>query len=411
MHSRPWTALSRVAYTVALATAALTLASPARVKAEGGGVGAAWHTGGSVSSFAARTPQLDLDAAMSRVFVPDGGGARLRGGVFAYTLRAPRQHGGRGVWFVRLLQDHGPEARFGIVRDVVDARAGWLRSRLGGQLLTTLALRANVFAPEQFDQLPTSFRLGRMSALMVEAVVTLDLRDRPRDPRRGLYARVALHQAGTGRASSWDYFRFAAEVRGYLPLTRGVVLATRFALGGLFVLASHGLGAQSVHSLDALGPLSEQLQGGGIGSHRGFRRGGLGGVRRAVTGVGPDGRVVHFRPVVVGGGNFRWEGSIELRVPMRRLFDAVLFADVGDVVRSSDPGPGALNLAGGFGIRRRTKVGVLRLEWAFRPASLQYLGRGSLKAECADADDVDCRPAPKVAGVPGALHLSVAEPF
>jgi translocation and assembly module TamA len=206
------------------------------------------------------------------------------------------------------------------------------------------------------------------------------------------------------------------EVRGYLPVGDRLVLAGRFAAGALLIFDTHQVDAPSSYDLDELGPLSEQLQAGGISSHRGYRRGGLGASRRAVSAAPTnDGSPMQYQPVLIAGGTRRWEGSLELRMRISRKLGGVVFVDAGNVTRRANLELGTLNLACGLGVRYRTKLGMLRAEWAFRPEALQRIGPRALQGApraCIDRQDVDCRPTPMLLGsIPGAFHLAFAEPF
>jgi outer membrane protein assembly factor BamA len=300
-----------------------------------------------------------------------------------------------------------------VVRHVANTRVGWLYRPRDGKVAAALSLRSSLFAPDALQPGPAGAALGQTQVLMLEALTVLDLRDRVRSPRRGVFLRAGLQQAGFGGASSWDYLRATLEVRGYVPLGRSLVLAARVAAAGLLMLDTHGVRAPGAHELDELGPLSEQLQAGGISSHRGYRRGGLGASRRSVDAAPADGGSPVPYPVLIAGGTRRWEGSLELRMRVSRKLGAVLFVDAGNVTRRAELELGALNLALGLGVRYRTRLGMLRSEWAFRPEALQRIGpsRGEPRA-CVDPQDVDCRPTPMLLGrIPGAFHLAFAEPF
>jgi hypothetical protein len=355
-------------------------------------------------------PARALDRTTLPLFAPDGGGPLRRGRSAGYSLGNPGASSEVGPLFAWVSHDFGPEPRFGLVRHTVDARLGWLRSFMAGQGMASIALRSSLFAPDPTQALPEIVAVERMHTLMLESIVAIDLRDRVRDPRRGVFVRVGLQQAGFGRASSWDYVRATLDMRGYVPLSERLVLAGRFVAGALFVLRSHELDAPALYALDELGPFSQQLQGGGVTSHRGYRRGGLGGTQTVVA----DSDAV-YRPVLVAGGTRRWVGSVELRMKVTKKLGATLFVDAGNVARGGLLQPGALNLAWGFGVRQRTKLGVLRAEWAFRPDALQSIGAAAKRSApraCLEPRDVDCRPTPTMlGGIPGAFHLAFAEPF
>jgi hypothetical protein len=196
------------------------------------------------------------------------------------------------------------------------------------------------------------------------------------------------------------------------------VIAARFAMGAMFVFESYDLDPETIYDLDELGPISQQLQGGGSVSNRGVPPGLLGDVvRRDVRARPlPDGNTPVYAPVTISGGIRRWEGSLELRVPVTPEIGLVGFADVGNVSRAEDFHFDVLNFAFGLGIRYRTVIGPIRFDWAFRPDDLQYVGPSGSDPRpppCSqDPSDVDCRPVHLLFGtIPGAIHLTIGEAF
>lgn len=233
-------------------------------------------------------------------------------------------------------------------------------------------------------------------------VAQLDLRDNPRAPTRGFYAQLGVIHAGFFLPGDFDYIRFIPDLRGYLPLPGGLVLAARGRLGIMHVSGAN-VGADSpttlgelteqgfVQRLARFGPLRHRLRGGGHNSVRGYRPNELG------DAVLVDGRLD-------SGGLRQWEGSIELRLPVTQNLGAVLFADAGDVSRNARFRFNHPQTTLGFGLRYRTLVGPLRLDLGFAPSGLQVIGRDErVRAGLTQA---------KVFGLaPGAVHLTIGEAF
>lgn len=261
----------------------------------------------------------------------------------------------------------------------------------------------------EFYELPSSYRLP-----FVEQRLTVDLRDDAAKPTKGGYFRITAHEAVKLWDPSWNYIRLTPDIRGYVPLGLGMVLAGRFALGWLHVFKYDSkLDDQS----QALGPQSYRLRGGGAMSNRGFGPGELG-----------DGRT---------GGTHRWEASLELRVPLSKNFYLVGFGDMGDVnagfdiLRSYDPNrtmldpdTGAtvpadafksqlvprskgeqgfrfdhLNTAVGGGLRYYTIIGPVRLDVGYRPKALAWKS----------ADDATMNLG--FTKFRGAVHLTIGDSF
>jgi outer membrane protein assembly factor BamA len=173
------------------------------------------------------------------------------------------------------------------------------------------------------------------------------------------------------------------DARLYLPLPWSIVFAARFALGALFVSSPSG-------SLDdrskRLGPQNYRLRGGGAGSNRGFLAGRLG--------------ASEF------GGTRRWEGSIELRVPIGGSFGFVVFGDVGDVSDAAGETTALrlptfefrrLNAATGLGLRYFSVLGAIRLDAGWRIPGLQTFGVSN------DGVTFGARPS--------AVHFTIGEAF
>jgi hypothetical protein len=333
------------------------------------------------------------------------------------SIRWPAFIEARTALFAALSHDYGPLPLFGFFRHELDARLGLERTFFDGRLYLSSAVRGNMFIPEGGQSLRVSSQRETTRALILEQIATLDLRDDPRNPTSGAYFGIGLQEAGLGGISSWDYFRVTAEARGYIPLqVLGAVLAMRVGVGAMFVAQSYGLDPNNIYELDALGPPSQQLLGGGSVSNRGVPAGLLGDVvRRAVESrPGPTGEAQLFQPVLVSGGIRRWEASIELRVPITPEIGIVGFTDLGNVSRSEDFHFDVLNLAVGFGLRYRTIIGPLRFDWAFRIPGADYVGAQGADPRpppCGTERDVECRPVHRIFGTESAIHLTIGESF
>jgi outer membrane protein assembly factor BamA len=173
-----------------------------------------------------------------------------------------------------------------------------------------------------------------------ELSLVADKRDNSLDPRRGVFAQLRA-TAGTFLAlGDLDYVQVTPEVRGYLPLPKGMVLAARARLGLLFGEI----------------PVTERYFAGGASSHRGFAERHL-----APTAPGKDGHVLI-------GGAALVEAGAELRIPLGDVwfpFGTEIFLDGGDVTRTPRVlDAGNLHWATGvglylkvFGLKVRADVG------------------------------------------------------
>jgi hypothetical protein len=143
----------------------------------------------------ARAEPRELDVRTLQLFAPDGGTTR-RERTIGYTLPSHDPLERRGTPFTSLSYRFGPEPRLGVVRHVADTRLGWLYKARRRNVATALSLRSSVFAPDTLQRLPASLALEQTQVFMLEAITVLDLRDRVRSPRRGVYVRAGLQQAG-----------------------------------------------------------------------------------------------------------------------------------------------------------------------------------------------------------------------
>jgi translocation and assembly module TamA len=289
-------------------------------------------------------------------------------------------------------------------------------------------LHGNWFVPTDRQPIDPAEHLPETWALWLEEAIRLDLRDDPRNPREGVYFGVSAQQA-VRPLGVWDFVRVVGEVRGYLPLPFGMVLAGRFQLGVMEVFGSD-LDPNNVYQYSQLGPPALQLTGGGASSNRGYLPGLLGDaeqidvvVPRSAEEIA-NGAPVRSRPVRISAGTRMWEASLELRIPVTASLGFVIFADAGDVDRDRlgvDDGPATFRFdypqfAFGAGLRYRTIVGPIRFDLAVRPDQLQVLANpNTLPPDCGVALGQGCRPSSYIDlgffRFPGAFHLTIGEAF
>ena len=165
--------------------------------------------------------------------------------------------------------------------------------------------------------------------------VVNDTRDDALDPRAGHFvgADVQLSMKALGGDSFMKGFLQAAAYRRLRP---GVVLALAGRLG-----LSRTFGVGEPFRL----PLPDRFFAGGDYSLRGFR----------IDSVDPQ------------GGNALLLGSSEVRVDASRRFSLAAFADVGNVYPLvPDISLSDLRYSAGFGVRYRSALGPLRVDWGFK---------------------------------------------
>ena len=291
----------------------------------------------------------------------------------------------------RARWDLGPDPfRGGFFRSDVVAVLGPERRFFAGRLLLSVRLNLNLFLPDQELRPYPSYQVG-----YVQYAMQLDMRDDPRHTREGSFFSLDVQHAGLLLPSDWDYVRIIAEMRGYLSLPAGMVLAGRLRAGMLFVTDTQieAVADDSggfIERLRTLGPLRQRLRGGGHNSVRGYRPGTLG-------------DVVEFDGRLDSGGLRQWEASLELRAPITADFGAALFVDVGDVTRLSSFRFDHPQTTLGLGLRYHLLVGNLRLDLALAPPALQAVGRDQrIRTNITESE---------LLGFNGALHFTFGEAF
>lgn len=275
----------------------------------------------------------------------------------------------------RTRWDRGPDpygSRF--LRHDVVAGAGPERFFFGGKLLLGSSINVDLFMPDQARPYPST----QVTYLHHRARV--DLRDDPRNTRRGSYYAIGVQHTTKVLPTDWEYLRLTGDARGYMRLPAGMVLAGRMRLGLMEILSTNisvpedppdcDFDAESMDdcernvfldNLASYGPLRHRLRGGGHNSVRGYAPNRLGDVEIL------DGRLL-------SGGLRQWEASAELRVPITLSFGAAFFVDVGDVARAKRYRLDHPQTSLGIGLRYRTIVGPLRFDAAFAPGGLQTIG-------------------------------------
>jgi translocation and assembly module TamA len=188
------------------------------------------------------------------------------------------------------------------------------------------------------------YRLG-----FVQQLVALDLRDRPLDARRGVYAAVAAEEGGAWSLGEFQYEKVQPELRGYVPLGERVVMAARVEYGQMFTQGDLG------------SPITRRFFLGGPDSHRGFS------YDRLAPQV-PSGQA-GVAPLPVGGDQMLL-AQAELRSDLVRFAGSwlamALFVDAGDATAANKLDVTQLHYATGGGLRLKTALGVLRTDLGVR---------------------------------------------
>ena len=303
-------------------------------------------------------PRLIFDDPFPRTTRPHAGNT------LSVDFRQPAFLEARTALRANLRWELGPDPYGGrFFRSQMTAGVGPERSLFGGILRLASSVDAHIFqeiADVEDGPYPD------YSAVYMQHTAELELRDEPTAPTEGLYASLSFIHAGYLLPGDWNYLRVVPEVRGYVPLPLGIVLAMRAGIGVMEVTKTYIREPDEdsggfVDRLRRFGPLIHRLRGGGHNSVRGYRPNTLGDV------VQDNGRLD-------SGGTREWEVNFELRVPLSGSFGTVFFLDLGDVSQAKRFRWNYPQTTLGFGLRYHTLVGPLRLDVGFAPPALQVLG-------------------------------------
>lgn len=232
--------------------------------------------------------------------------------------------------------------------------------------------------------------LGTLVISYPQLVTHLDFRNSRVNTRRGVWLGNTLEVAGGLFGGQADDVKLQPEVRGYIPLSRRVVLAMRGSVGFLFARNYGGAIRQAPSLFDATAELTRSYQllffrgffSGGPNSNRGY----------PIRGIGPHAYVPFISPEIEEqriqsscgggldcrsptGGFTMWEASLDLRFDVAGPLAIATFCDASDVsphttdIRLLHP-----HLSCGAGARYETPVGPIRFDVGYRIPGMQVIG-------------------------------------
>ena len=192
---------------------------------------------------------------------------------------------------------------------------------------------------------------GDRRNIFLEPRFVLDTRDDKLFPTKGFYTQIGVGVSNPIWASDDALLRNRLELRAYQELAPGLTLAENLSLDHI-----------EPYSGTVKVPASELLFAGGNNSVRGFPEDKLGPVDE------------QGNPL---GGSTRILGNLEVRFPVYRLLNGVVFFDTGSLTDGwQQIELSSFRFSAGAGVRIHTPVGPVRVEYGYQLQSNPPLDRG-----------------------------------
>ena len=259
--------------------------------------------------------------------------------------------------------------------------------------------------------------LGLIIISYPELYTTFDFRDDKIHPHKGIFIGNTFQVAGQIFGGSANDYKVQPELRGYIPLAKKFVLASRASVG---FLQPQNYGDVVRKRPSTFDPSSvERTKDFQLTFFRGFFSGGPTTNRGyPIRGVGPYDVVPFLSPAVEAGkinsgcgqacrtptGGFTlWEASAEIRYSVKGPLSVATFCDASDVSpHTGDLRFSHLHLSCGGGGRYDTPAGPIRLDVGYRIPGLQVLG--GLTPD-------EREPSTFLGGIPIAVHIGIGEAY
>lgn len=196
---------------------------------------------------------------------------------------------------------------------------------------------------------------GKSTLVASSVQASLDLRDNPFTPERGLFASITGEWArtvDTEQAFHSHFVKVSVAASGYQPIAEHVVLAGHVRFGRVFHLDQTSITYPN-----------RRFFLGGFDTIRGFLQDSL--IPQDVADELAANPAISPQSVFRGGDTFLLL-RLELRFPIFRILEGAVFADAGNLwttAESFDP----LNLrpTAGAGVRLRTPIGLIAFDYGF----------------------------------------------
>lgn len=188
----------------------------------------------------------------------------------------------------------------------------------------------------------------------LEQRLVWDGRDDPVNTRRGYYVGLSVQEGFRIGSVGYRYLRVLPEMRGFWPLSRGLVLGARARVGALVPFSEPGEP-----------PIVARFYGGGPLSMRGYY------TRRLSPMVQEGPEPKEWVPI---GGNGLFDGALELRYAISGSWSGAVFLDAGNVAPPDEASSAwrealeldDIQLATGVGLRYGTPFGPIGINVGVR---------------------------------------------
>jgi outer membrane protein insertion porin family len=267
----------------------------------------------------------------------------VRGSRFLLNMREPWLFGRKLDSFTTAFWEEEDRTSFDYNRKGAIVQAGRALDARTSLILRYLYQDTNVFNIEvPIDELDRQYRTYAVSG--PSASIVFDTRDDPLEPKRGIFLGADL-QLSTDALGGVSYLRGFVQAASVRRLRADLV----------FVLSARGGLAGTFGGEPPLLPLPERFFAGGDYGPRGF----------PVDLVGPKIEAANGE-VYPTGGNALLLGGAEMRYNLTRSFQLASFLDAGNVyLEARGVDLGALRWSAGLGLRYRTPIGPIRLDWGY----------------------------------------------
>lgn len=262
--------------------------------------------------------------------------------------------------------------------------------------------------------------LGLLVISYPELLTNFDFRDDKVHPRKGIFLGNTFQFAGGPFGGQADDIKLQPDLRGYVPLSKRVVFASRASVGFLLP-RNYGNAVRSQESVfDSSEARTRDYQ---LTFFRGFFSGGPTQNRGyPLRGISPHDVVPFLTPELLAdqlnttcgpgrefdcrtptGGFTLWEASSEFRFLITGPISVATFCDASDVSpHTTDIRLTHLHLSCGGGGRYDTPVGPIRLDIGYRIPGMQVLGGLT-------PDEREPKTFPL--GIPIAVHIGIGEAY